>query len=410
MNQYPSFNVDNIRLDFPCLTKTIRNNPLVYFDNAATAQKPNIVIKTINEYYQCYTANINRGPHFLSDLVSEAFDEARVKIASFLYAKPHNIIFTKGTTESINLVATCLGKIAFNELDEIIISEAEHHANIVPWFLLAKEKNLVLRIIPVLNDGSIDLETYTSLLNKRTKLVALTHVSNVLGIINPIEEMIKLAKTHGAITLIDGAQAIPHLEVNLEEIDSDFYCFSGHKLYGPTGIGILYAKDHFIEAMPPYQSGGDMIEDVNFDHISFKKGPQKFEAGTPNISSVLGLKAALDYIDNLNKYETSSYEQFLYNYLYAKLKEIKDIKIIGTANPKIPLISFAINGIHSHDVNTILDAQGIAIRSGHLCAQPLIKKFNLNSVSRASLSFYNTISEIDYFLASINKIYEVFKK
>jgi cysteine desulfurase/selenocysteine lyase len=410
MSECLPFDVKAVRNNFICLERTVRSKPLIYFDNAATAQKPDSVVRAMNEYYQFYTANINRGPHFLSELASEAYNKARARVASFLNTNIENIIFTRGATESINLVAHCLGKICFNPNDEIILTEAEHHANIVPWFLLAKEKGLNLRVARIFDDGSLDLENFASLFNERTKLVAFTHISNILGIINPINEIVHLAKKFGAITLIDGAQAVPHVAVDMAKIDADFYCFSGHKIYGPTGIGVLYAKSHFIETMPPYQSGGDMIKHVSFDDVSFKNGPHKFEAGTPNIAGALGLKAALDYIENLGIKNIYSYEEMLLDYLTSQLNQINGIKIIGTTIPKIPLVSFTLNGIHPHDVSTILDRQGIAIRSGHLCAEPLMKRLQVNSVSRASLSFYNTIQEIDHFIKSINKIYEVFNK
>lgn len=399
----------SVRKDFPCLDQMVHQKPLVYFDTAATAQKPQSVIDAMNSYYGSYAANINRGAHFLSEVATRNYQEARATVAAFINATPKDIVFTRGTTESINLVAYALGKIVFNQGDEIILTQMEHHANIVPWYLLAQEKGVHLKIAPVLDDGSLDLIAFKNLFNERTKLAAFSHVSNVLGSINPVKEMVAIAKSFSAITLIDGAQAVPHVPVDVQDIGADFYCFSGHKIYGPTGIGVLYAKSPWLDTMPPYQSGGDMIESVSFDHVTFVSGPQKFEAGTPNIAGALGLKAAIDYVEKLGITAIHEYEQHLHEYLLQQLRQFKGIRIIGIAPHKVSLVSFVIEGVHPHDISSILDRHGIAIRAGHLCAQPLMGRFKVSAFSRVSLSFYNTTQEIDAFIESLRKVFEVFK-
>jgi cysteine desulfurase / selenocysteine lyase len=409
MNEF-TLDVLKIRKDFSGLNQSIYNKPLIYLDNAATAQKPQIVIDEINSYYKKFTGNVNRGAHFLSEAATAKYQQARSYIAEFIGAKNSSqIVFTRSTTESINLIAHGLGKIHFKEGDEIILTEMEHHANIVPWYLLAKERNLKLKVVPILDDGSLDHSILKKLFNHRTKLFAFAHASNVLGTINPVKELIDIAKNFQVPTLIDGAQAIHHLPVDVNDLDVDFYCFSGHKAYGPTGIGVLYAKEKWLFDFPPYQGGGDMIRKVSFDNITFADPPQKFEAGTPNIAGVLGLKKALEYISNIGLKNIHVHEKSLHDYAASQLEKFLNVKIIGTAKDKVSLISFVIEGVHPHDISSIFDRQGIAIRAGHLCAQPLMKRFGVNALSRASMAFYNTKEEIDHFINAFLKIFEVFK-
>jgi cysteine desulfurase/selenocysteine lyase len=403
------FPISEIRRDFSFLDQKIYNQPLIYFDTASTAQKPQVVVQAMNDYYGSYCANIHRGNYFLSEQATHHYDQARRIVAQFINASPQEIVFTRNTTESINLVAHALGKILFTSGDEIILTESEHHSNIVPWYLLAKEKGLIIKVAPVFDDGTLDIEGFKRLFTKRTKLAAFTHVSNVLGTINPIKEMVAIAQSFGAKTLIDGAQAAPHLALNIVDVGADFFAFSGHKLYGPTGIGVLFAKSPWLNEMPPFQGGGDMIESVSFDAITFAKGSQKFEAGTQNIAGAIGLGAAISYVQKLDLKDIHNYEQMLFNHLVEGLTNFRQVEIIGTAPNKVALVSFAIRGVHPHDVGSILDRQGIAIRGGHLCAQPLMKRFNHAALSRVSLSFYNTKEEIDRFFISFGKVLKVFK-
>lgn len=406
-----TFDVVKIRKDFPCLNQSVYDKPLVYFDSAATAQKPQCVIDEMRDYYERFAANVHRGAHYLSEIATHKYNDARAYVGQFLGTdNPSEIVFTRSTTEAINLVAHGLSKIHFADGDEIILSEMEHHANIVPWYLLAKEKNLTIRVAPILDDGSIDIDGFKKLFNYRTKLAAFAHASNALGTINPIKDLIAIAKAHNVPTLVDGAQGAHHLSVDVKAIDVDFYCFSGHKAYGPTGIGVLYAKNEWLSRMPPYQGGGDMIRSVSFEHISFAEHPQKFEAGTPNIAGALGLKRALEYIESIGLDRIHAYEKSLHDYAINKLSDFKDVKIIGNASEKLSIISFVIDGIHPHDVSSIFDREGIAIRAGHLCAQPLMNRFKIPALSRASLAFYNTHDEVDHFISAFKRVFEVFRR
>ncbi len=405
-----NFDVKQVRRDFPYLLEQAYGKPLVYFDNAATAQKPCSVIDCVSGYYQHGAGNVHRGTHFLSEKATSQYNNARSTIANFLGAKsPSEIIFTRSTTEAINLVAHCLGQIHFAAGDEIILTEMEHHSNIVPWYLLAKRLGLNLKIVRVLDDGSLDVEEYTRLISSRTKLAAFAHASNALGTINPIHDLVRIAQHHGVPTLIDGAQGAHHVPVNVAALDVDFYCFSSHKAYGPTGIGALYAKSEWLKRFPPYQGGGDMIRSVDFNDISFADAPEKFEAGTPNIAGALGFAEALRYLQQLGLDSLHAYERSLHDYAAARMKDIKGVKIIGTAPNKVSLISFVVDGIHPHDISSIFDREGIAIRAGHLCAQPLMKRFSVSALSRASFAFYNTTEEIDIFISAFARVFEVFR-
>ncbi len=403
------FDVEKVRKDFLALHQKVHGKDLIYFDNAATAQKPLSVIDEEMAYYKGYAANVNRGAHYLSEQATKKYQDARLKVAHFINATPSEIIFTRSTTEAVNLVAFGLGKCHFKAGDEIILTEMEHHSNLVPWVLLARELNLRVHVVPVLDDGTLDLAAYKALFNEKTKLATFVHASNTLGTINPISEMVAIAKEHKVPTLIDGAQAIHHVKVDVEKLATDFYVFSSHKLYGPTGVGVLYGKKEWLERMPPYQSGGDMIASVSFDEITFAALPQKFEAGTPNIAGVLGLAKAIDYIEGMGLEAMHRYEQELLTHLLEKLRAIPKIKIIGNAKDRVSLVSFSIEGIHPHDISSILDREGVAIRAGHLCTQPLMKRFKVSALSRASLAFYNTHEEIDRFIDALKRVFEVFK-
>ena len=404
------FDISSVRKDFPYLQQTVYDKPLIYFDNAATAQKPCAVIDATIDYYRNGASNVHRGAHYLSEKATAAYNDARAVVAKFLGAKNSSeIVFVRSATEAINLVASSLARCHFHEGDEIILTEMEHHSNIVPWYQIAQTLRLKLKVARVFDDGALDLDSFRQLFSSRTKLAAFTHASNALGTINPIEEMIHIAKSFGVPTLIDGAQAAPHLSINVATLDTDFYCFSGHKTYGPTGIGVLYAKSTWLNKFPPYQGGGDMITSVSFDHISFADPPQKFEAGTPNIAGVLGLRAALNYLTQFSPQSIFAYEKSLHDYAVARLAEVQQVRIIGRAKEKVSLISFVIDGVHPHDVSSIFDREGVAIRAGHLCAQPLMKRFKVSALSRASFAFYNTREEIDCFINSFDRVAEVFR-
>lgn len=403
------FDVESIRQDFPCLTQEVYGKPLVYLDNAATAQKPKAVTASIMDYYESCSGNVHRGAHSLSERATKKYNDARQSIAKFINASAKEIVFTRSTTEAINLVAQCLAKSTLKPNDEIILTEMEHHANIVPWYILSKELGVKIKVARVLDDGSLDISKFIELFNKNTKLVCFAHASNALGTINPVKKMIEIAKSYGAITLIDGAQAIHHMPVDVSDLDVDFYCFSGHKAYGPTGIGVLYGKNEWLDRFPPYQVGGDMVETVSFDQVTFAKAPTKFEAGTPNIAGAIGLGSALDYIAGIGFANISNYEQSLYNYAKERLLTLKQVKIIGDSADKVSLISFVIDRVHPHDISTIFDRQGVAIRAGHLCAQPIINRYGLSAICRASFAFYNTHDEVDIFIDSFNEVNRVFK-
>lgn len=399
------FDVNKIRKDFPILNRTVNGKPLVYFDNGATAQKPKAVIDTLTHYYEHQNSNIHRGVHTLSREITIAYEAARNTIQAHINAQhPHEIIFTKGTTESINMVAYCFGKINVSEGDEIIITQMEHHSNIVPWQLLCEEKKAVLKYIPINQAGELILDELPKLITSKTKLVALTHISNTLGTINPIKEITKTVRSLSqAAVLIDGAQAVPHVKPDVQDIDCDFYVFSGHKLFGPTGVGILYAKESWLNKFPPYQSGGGTIKTVTLEKTEFADSPLKFEAGTPHIAGGVGLAAAIDYVNNIGMDNIHQYEDGLLQYATKKLNEIEGVIIYGNAKSKASVIAFNVANIHPFDIGTLLDKYGIAIRSGHHCTQPLHQFYNIPGTVRASFAFYNTIEEIDLFIEALKK-------
>jgi cysteine desulfurase/selenocysteine lyase len=403
------FDVEKIREDFPILRQRVRGKPLVYLDNAATSQKPQVVIDTLNRYYSTENSNVHRGIHLLSEQATGDYEGARVKVKDFLNASDtREIIFVRGTTEGINLVAQSYGRTFIKKSDEIIISAMEHHSNIVPWQIVCEQVGAVLRVIPINHDGELVIDEYKRLLNERTKLVSIAHSSNALGTINPVKQIIEMAHRWGVPVLVDGAQAAPHLKVDVQDLDCDFYTFSGHKLFGPTGIGILYGKADLLEAMPPYQGGGDMISLVTFEKTHYNVLPYKFEAGTPHIAGVIGLGAAIDYLNQIGLGAISASEQELLAYATAALSAIKGLRIIGTAKEKASLISFVLDGVHAHDVGTVLDQEGVAIRAGHHCAMPVMQRFGLSATARASLAFYNTKEEVDALVRGIHKVMEVF--
>jgi len=403
------FDVEKIRKDFPILGQTVHGKALCYFDNAATTQKPKAVIDTLNNYYLSMNSNVHRGIHYLSELATKQYDAARVKIQNFINAKSEKeVIFTRGTTESINLVAATFGRNNISEGDEIIISIMEHHSNIVPWQLLCQEKKAKLKIIPITDDGELIIEEYEKLITEKTKLVAIVYVSNSLGTINPVDKIIKTAHKHNIPVLVDAAQAIQHMKIDVQQLDCDFLAFSGHKIYGPTGIGVLYGKEEFLEAMPPYMGGGEMISKVTFEKTTFNELPFKFEAGTPNIAGAIGLDTAIDYVLKTGIENIALYEKELLEYANNTLLDVKGLKIIGTAKKKSSVISFVFDNIHPHDVGTLLDFEGVAIRTGHHCTQPIMKRYNIPATSRASFAFYNTKEEIDTLAKGLKKVIEVF--
>jgi cysteine desulfurase/selenocysteine lyase len=397
-----TINFEKLRADFPLLQESSRGKPLIYLDNSATNQKPQCVIDTISRYYSKENANIHRGVYQLSQNATTAYENVRVNVQKFINAKhAHEIIFLRGTTEGINLVAQTYGRANFKVLDEIIISTMEHHSNIVPWQMLADQVGANLRIIPITDAGDIDMDAYKKLFTERTKIVAITHASNALGTVNPIKEMVQIAHAQNVPVLVDGAQALPHMPVDVQNLDCDFYIFSSHKAYGPTGIGVLYGKSALLENMPPYQGGGDMIESVSFNRTTYNKLPYKFEAGTPNIAGVIGFGAALNYLSKIGMAAIATHEQELLAYATLKLGAIKGLRIIGTAQHKIGVLSFVVEGVHPHDMGTILDEEGIAIRAGHHCAMPLMARFDVPATIRASFGLYNTTADIDALAAGI---------
>lgn len=402
--------VPRIRLDFPVLGRLMNSKPLVYFDNAATTQKPMDVIKRLYQFYTEEYATIHRGVYSLSQDATLECEQVREQCRQFLNAaQDSEIIFVRGTTEAINLVAAAYGRKFLEKGDEIIISTMEHHANIIPWQRICEEKELVLKVIPINDRGELIMEAYQKLLSPRTKLVAVVHVSNAMGTINPVKEITRLAHDAGAVVLLDGAQAAAHQKIDVQDLDCDFYCFSGHKVYGPTGVGVLYGKMKYLQGMDPYQTGGEMIKTVTFEKTIFAEPPRRFEAGTPSIAEIVGLGPALSYIQNLGFDKIEAYEQELLMHATRQLSEIKELKIVGTAAKKAAVVSFVLEGIHPHDIGTILDREGIAIRTGNHCTQPLMQRFGLAATARASLSFYNTKEEIDYFVKAIHKVIKVFK-
>jgi cysteine desulfurase/selenocysteine lyase len=398
------YDVQAIRAQFPILSRKVKGKDLVYLDNAATAQKPLAVIDALVHYYSHYNANIHRGLHTLADEATAAYEASRVAVMEFVGASsPDEIIFTKGTTESINLVAHSWGKTFLQEGDEIIITSLEHHANIVPWQMIAAEKKAILKIIPIDDDGILDMDAFKSMLGNKTKFVSVVHISNALGIINPVEEIIRLAHEFNAVVLVDGAQSSVHLDIDVQTLGCDFYAFSGHKIYGPTGVGVLYGRKDILESMPPYQGGGEMIKEVRFEHTTYNELPFKFEAGTPNIADVIALKAGIDFIKTIGKPAIRKHEEMLLAYATAKLKEIAGLRIIGDVKNKVSVISFVIDGVHPQDLAILLDNQGIAVRTGHHCTQPLMHRLGIVGTTRASFAAYNTLDEVDLLTQALNK-------
>lgn len=402
--------VDEIRKDFPNLKARVRGKPLVYLDNAATTFKPQCVIDTLIRHYQSGTANVHRGVHFLSEQATEEFEQARAKVQRFLNAaKPSEIIFTRGATEAINLVAYSYGRTFLKKGDEILISEMEHHSNIVPWQILCQERECLLKVVPFNDQGELKVEELERRLTPQTKLVAMVYISNSLGTINPIKKIIETAHQFNIPVLVDGAQAVGHLPVDVQELDCDFLAFSGHKIFGPTGVGVLYGKERLLEKMPPFLGGGDMILSVTFKKTTFNQLPFKFEAGTPNIADVIALGSALDYIESIGRDRIAAYEQELLEYGREALSAIDGLRFIGTAKEKTAIFSFVLPGIHAHDLGTIVDAEGVAIRTGHHCTQPVMQHFGVPATSRASLAMYNTTEEIDVLGKAIRKAKEKFQ-
>jgi cysteine desulfurase/selenocysteine lyase len=403
------YDVWRIRDDFPILRQHVHGKPLVYLDNAATSQKPRQVIEAIAHFYREECANIHRGLHTLSERATEAYERARQKVQQFIgAASEREIIFVRGTTEGINLVAQTYGRQHVRAGDEIVISMMEHHSNIVPWQLLCEEKGARLKVIPISDDGELLLDEFEKLLSDRTRLVAVTHLSNALGTINPVRQIVEIAHRRSIPVLVDGAQAVPHTQVDVQELDCDFYTFSGHKMYGPTGIGVLYGKLEKLEAMPPYQGGGDMISSVTFEKTTYNRVPHKFEAGTPHIAGAIGLGAAIDYVTSLGLEAIARHEHDLLVYATEAVSSIPGLRIIGTAREKASILSFVLDGIHPHDIGTILDQEGVAIRAGHHCAQPLMERFGVPATARASLALYNTREDVDSLARALDKVREVF--
>jgi cysteine desulfurase / selenocysteine lyase len=404
-----ALDVARIRADFPLLSREVHGRPLAYLDNAATAQKPEVVIETMDRYYREYNANVHRGVHTLSEEATAAYEGAREIVRAFMNAKEtREIIFTRGTTEAINLVAQSYGRSRLRAGDEIIISAMEHHSNIVPWQMLCEQTGAVLRVIPINERGELVMERYTALLGPATRIVAVGHISNALGSINPVREIIAAAHAHGAVALVDGAQAAPHTPMDVRGLDADFYAFSSHKLFGPTGVGVLYGRRALLEAMPPYQGGGDMIRTVSFEATTYNELPHKFEAGTPHIAGVIGLGAAIRYVRGIGLDAIAHHEHDLLEYGTARLAEVRGLRLIGTAGHKAGILSFIVDGVHPHDLGTILDHEGIAIRTGHHCAMPVMEFFRIPATARASLAFYNTRDEIDRLVRGLEGAAKIF--
>ncbi|GIW43984.1 MAG: cysteine desulfurase [Candidatus Binatia bacterium] len=403
------FDVERVRQDFPILHTTVYGKPLVYLDNAATTQKPRVVIDAICGYYQHSNANIHRGLHFLAERATEQYEGVRRSIQKFIGAPDVvEIVFTRGTTEALNLVASSLGSLLLRPGDEIVLTTMEHHSNIVPWQLACRRTGASIRVVPITDAGELCLDVYERLLGPKTKIVSVAHVSNALGTVNPVRQVVQMAKAVGAVVVVDGAQAVPHLPVNVQELGCDFYAFSGHKLFGPTGIGVLWGRAELLDAMPPYQGGGEMIRTVSFEESTWAKIPHKFEAGTPPIAEVIGLGAAITYVQQLGYEAFRQHEQLLLDHATRALCAIPGVRIIGTAREKAGVVSFVLDDVHPHDIGTILDREGIAIRAGHHCAQPLMHRFGLAATARASFAFYNTLAEAEALAAAVEKVREVF--
>ena len=410
MTTSSTFDFARVRADFPILSTEVRGNPLTYLDNGATSQKPASVIDAIERYYSSENSNIHRGVHYLSERATDAYEAARAKTAKFVGVPDQDeIIFVRGATEGINLVAHGFIETTLNEGDEILITHMEHHANIVPWQIAAEKTGAVIKVVPVLDNGELDLNTYKSMLSDKTKIVSIVHVSNTLGTINPVEEMIEQAHKLGVPVLLDACQSVPHMPVDISKLDCDFLVFSGHKLFGPTGIGVLWGKREWLEKFPPYQSGGDMIERVDFEGTTYKNIPGKLEAGTPNIEGVIGLSEAIDYVNEMDRTGALAHENAIMIEASEKLSSVDGLKIIGTAADKASIISFVIEGIHPHDIGTFLDADGVAIRAGHHCTQPLLKRFGVPATARASFAFYNNFEDVDRLVESVIKMQRFIK-
>jgi cysteine desulfurase/selenocysteine lyase len=407
--QSPTFDVERLRRDFPILNQKVRGKALVYLDNAATSQKPQPVIDAIARYYQSGNANIHRGVHFLSEHATGEHEASREAVRQFINAaRMEELIFVRGTTEAINLVAQSYGRAHVGAGDEVLVSAMEHHSNIVPWQIVCEQQGAKLRVIPINDQGELLLDQFEKLIGPRTKIVAVAHVSNALGSINPIREIVKIAHSHRLPVVVDGAQAVPHLRVDVQDLDCDFYAFSGHKMYGPMGIGVLYGKYKLLEAMPPYQGGGDMIRSVSFEKTQYNTLPYKFEAGTPDVAGAIGLGAAIKYLNSVGIDNVAAHEHELLEYATAALSKLPGIRVIGNAKNKAAVISFVMDGVHPHDIGTILDQEGIAVRTGHHCAQPIMQRFGIPATVRASFGLYNTKAEVDALVAGIKKVQEVF--
>jgi len=403
------FDERRIREDFPILQQTVHGKPLVYLDNAATTQKPRAVLDALIAYYSEDNANVHRGVHLLSERATQAFEDARVTVQRFINAaSAHEIVFTRNATEGINLVAQTFARTRLGPGDEVVISAMEHHSNIVPWQMVCEEKGASLRVIPITDEGALKLEEYERLLGSHTKLVSIVHLSNVLGTINPVQQMIATAHRRGVSVLIDGSQAAHHMTVDVQALDADFYVFTGHKLYGPTGIGVLYGKERLLEEMPPYQGGGDMIKSVTFEKTTYNALPYKFEAGTPNIAGAIGLAAAVDYVTGIGLDRISAHERELLAHGTAALSGVPGLTLVGTAAEKSSVLSFVMDGVHPHDIGTVVDQEGVAIRTGHHCAQPLMQRLGIPATARASLALYNTREEIDALVAALHKVRQLF--
>lgn len=409
INTPTPFDVEKFRKDFPILNEQVHGKPLVYLDNAATAQKPKQVIESLDAYYRETNSNIHRGVHTLSEKATAIYEKARGKVKEFINAdSTKEIVFVRGATEGINLVAQSFGRNTLKAGDEIIITELEHHSNIVPWQILSEQTGATLNYIPINDAGELILEEYEKLLSDKTRIVAVGHISNALGTINPIKTIIDKAHAVGAKVIVDGAQAVPHTRVDVKELDCDFYVFSGHKLFGPTGIGVLFGKEAILESMPPYQGGGDMIQMVTMEKSTYNALPYKFEAGTPHIAGVIGLGAAIDYVNDLGLEAAAQYEIELLDYANEQASQVPGLNFVGTAKNKTSILSFTLDGIHPHDIGTILDGEGVAIRAGHHCAMPVMERFNIPATARASFAFYNTRSEVDALIQAIDKCQKVF--
>ncbi len=404
-----SYNVEDIRQDFPILQRDVYGRPLVYLDNAATTQKPRSVVEAISNEYYSTNANVHRGVHFLSQKATDLHEAARERVRQFINARSTaEVLFTRGTTESLNLVASSFGEAFLKEGDEVIVSVMEHHSDIVPWQLLRERKGIVIRVIPMDDSGRLDLEAYERLFSERTRLVCVAHVSNVLGTVNPVKQMAATAHAHGAYMLVDGAQSIPHFKVDVQDLDCDFLTFSGHKIYGPTGIGVLYGRENLLEKMPPYQGGGEMIARVTFEHTTYERLPYKFEAGTPDYVGTHALAAAIDYVETLGMDEIAAHERRLTQYAMERLGAIKDMHLYGTTPDKDAVVAFNVGNIHPLDLGTLLDRLGIAIRTGHHCAQPLMQRCGVEGMARASFALYNTMDEIDRLAEGIERVSKMF--